>query len=318
MLLPALARLKPYLRWAILGATLIFMAQSFWRHWDEVLSLPIDGVGWICLVIALGVTLLAHLWSGWVWSWVLQAFNQPVRGSWSTVVYLQTNLAKYLPGNVWHFYRRVRSLQQIDTPLVPAIFGVLLEPLLMAAAALMLALLAADRVWPWQGLLLGAGLLAIHPRCLNPLLLRLGQSRLAAMPQDYSESTVALKSKDLEMHRYRLRCYPLKPLLGELGFVLLRGVGFGLVLQALVPLRVFQLPSLLGGFSVAWLLGLLVPGAPGGLGVFEATAVALLQGEFSPAVVLSGVALYRLISILAEAIGAGLATLENPSRESLQ
>lgn len=68
-----------------------------------------------------------------------------------------------------------------------------------------------------------------------------------------------------------------------------------------------QVPLLLGAFSVAWLLGLIIPGAPGGIGVFEATAIALLDHHFPPAMVVSAVALYRLVSLLAELAGAGLA-----------
>jgi len=59
---------------------------------------------------------------------------------------------------------------------------------------------------------------------------------------------------------------------------------------------------LLGAFSFAWLLGL-VPGAPGGL---LTTAITFESKLFSG----SGyhaIALYRLVSILAEAAGAGLA-----------
>ena len=78
---------------------------------------------------------------------------------------------------------------------------------------------------------------------------------------------------------------------------------------AISPLNPDQIPQLYTAFSFAWLLGLLIPGAPGGLGVFEATAIALLDRHFSAGVILSVVALFRLVSILAEATGAGLATL---------
>jgi glycosyltransferase 2 family protein len=44
---------------------------------------------------------------------------------------------------------------------------------------------------------------------------------------------------------------------------------------------------------------------PGGLGVFETTAIALLNPYFPTAVILSVVALFRLVSILAEVVGAG-------------
>ncbi|HEY9835855.1 MAG TPA: hypothetical protein V6D27_03100, partial [Vampirovibrionales bacterium] len=107
----------------------------------------------------------------------------------------------------------------------------------------------------------------------------------------------------------KLTRYPLLPLLGELGFLLLRGAGFILTVQAMTPVQPGQLPPLMGAFSFAWLLGLVVPGAPGGLGIFEATAIALLDQKFSPAAILGAVAFYRLISVVAEASAAAIAVL---------
>ena len=97
-----------------------------------------------------------------------------------------------------------------------------------------------------------------------------------------------------------------------MGFVLLRGLGFLFTFMALQQITLSQIPALLSAFSIAWLLGLVVPGAPGGVGVFEATAIALLdQSLFSPATVLVVVAIYRVISILAEAIAALVAWIIN-------
>jgi glycosyltransferase 2 family protein len=107
-----------------------------------------------------------------------------------------------------------------------------------------------------------------------------------------------------------LERYPLRPLLGELIFLGLRGTGFILTMYALTSLNLSQIPLLFGAFSFAWVLGLVVPGAPGGLGVFEATAIALLQHRFPAALVISAIALYRLISIFAEIAGAALASLD--------
>jgi uncharacterized membrane protein YbhN (UPF0104 family) len=67
---------------------------------------------------------------------------------------------------------------------------------------------------------------------------------------------------------------------------------------------------LVGAFSLGWLLGLVIPGAPGGLGVFEATVLAVLTPQFPAAIVLGVVALYRLNSTLAEVLAAGLAVLD--------
>jgi uncharacterized membrane protein YbhN (UPF0104 family) len=46
------------------------------------------------------------------------------------------------------------------------------------------------------------------------------------------------------------------------------------------------------------------------MGVFEATAIALLSDRFSTGIILSGVALYRIISILADVSGAFLAKVD--------
>ncbi|MEM7067106.1 MAG: YbhN family protein [Cyanobacteria bacterium P01_B01_bin.77] len=296
---------KRTLRWLLFGGILFFLAKTLKDHWQEVRDLQITGATVALLTIALGITLIAHIWSGWVWHLILQTIGQPRDGRWSTVVYLKTNIAKYLPGNVWHFYGRVRALQSTGSSTGAAIVGVLLEPLLMAAAALGLAAISFSITVSndWRLLILSVGalvvmLVAIHPRFLNPLLRKLGKAKAQAQRMTVITSTL------------RLQAYPWRSLLGELGFVLLRGLGF---MMTIVALQAFE-PSLffpiLGAFSVAWLFGLVVPGAPGGVGVFEAVAIALLGNYLSSGLLLTSVALYRLISTLAEALGAGLIWLE--------
>ena len=295
------SRLKPYLRWVILGGILFFLASALRQHWQEVTAIRISPSGYAFLAAGLGMTLIAHIWSGWVWSWILREFDLPVKGSWGILVYLKTNIAKYLPGNIWQFYGRIVAAKAAGLPIAAATLSVLLEPLLMAAAAMAIALLGIQQSnWFWQLLILAAVLVGIHPRLLNPLL------RLVSRLKKSQDSVEGLQ----------LKRYPLLPLLGEAGFVLLRGAGFLLTLLALSPIAPTQIPMLISAFSFAWMLGLIVPGAPGGIGIFEATALTLLQSQFPAGIILSGVALYRLISILAEAIGAGAAwSLEKMSAQ---
>lgn len=284
-------RLKPYLRWLILGGVLFFLAQALKDNWQQVAAIQIKSTGWVYLGSALAVTLLAHIWTGWVWGWILQFLNYRVKGTWAISVYLKTNIAKYVPGNVWHYYGRIKSATAAGIPTSISTLSVLLEPLLMAAAALVLALIANKQAnWGWQVLGLAIVLIAVHPAILN-----LGIKLVGKMKGKNDESA----------SQQELKQYPLFPLLGELGFLGLRGAGFLLTVLALYPINPNQIPILLSAFSLAWLLGLVVPGAPGGIGVFEATAIALLSPVLSPGIVLSAVALYRLISILAEVMGAG-------------
>src|SRR6476646_551092 len=300
------ARLKPYLRWVVLGGTLIFLAKALKDHWEDVVAIRIEATGWIYLAIALGVTLLAHIWSGWVWGWILRELNQPVNDFWAIAVYLRTNIAKYLPGNIWHYYGRTQAATAAGISLGAATLSALLEPLLMAAAALLIALVGnRTSSLGWQILSLCLVLASVHPRILNLGIQLLSRLKGKATKSEGSASSLTISR------------YPLRPLLGEMGFVGIRGLGFLCTFLAISPLTPSQIPPLFSAFALAWLLGLVVPGAPGGIGVFEATAIAFLGQQFSPGIILSVVALYRLISILAESIGAGFAYLPKAQKLGL-
>ena len=306
------SRFKAFLRWLILGLVLFFLIKTLKDHWQEVVATRIDAAGYACLTIAIGMTLLAHIFAGWVWSWILQMLNQPVMGVWSIKVYLQTNIAKYLPGNIWHFYGRISAATKRGIPAEIAIVSVLLEPLLMVIAALLLALIGIQQIssaYGWLAQLLplvglGLGLAIVHPRFLNPLI-----GYLAKLKQKAVGVSQTIGSP--------MQHYPIKPLLGELGFLGLRSLGFILTFLAIAPLPVSQFPIVMAAFGLAWLTGFVIPGLPGGIGVFEAVVVALLSngsaqlGHFSTGELLSVVALYRFVNTLAEVAGAGLVTLDD-------
>lgn len=302
-----LSRLKPFCRWLIPGGVLFFLAKALKDNWQEVVSIRLEALGWATLAIALGVTLLAHIWAAWVWTWMLEELYQPMTSSRFILVYLQTNIAKYLPGNIWHFYGRIAAVKTAGITGSIATLSVLLEPLLMATAALIVVLLgiqstSVDRygnIQGWLILVLVGVLIAVHPWFLNAAIRLLSRLKFKSNPPNEGN-----------INHFQVRRYPLRPLLGELGFIGLRGTGFLLTLFALAPVEMRYIPLLLSAFSLAWLFGLLIPISPGGLGVFEVTAIALLQQSFSPGLVISTVALYRVISVLAEAIGAALAWLD--------
>ncbi len=299
--------MKQFLRWIILGGTLFFLGKALKDNWIGVTAIRIHGVGWAIMAIATGVTLLAHTWAGWIWTWILQELNQPVSSPQFIQVYLKTNIAKYLPGNIWHHYGRIVAAKNANLSAGAATLSVLLEPLLMLAAALIIIVISSSQfaaanttlvLQILQLLSLAVVLCAIHPRFLNPVIRFL--YKLKAKKSTTTEASVP----------FSLKSYPLRPLLGELGFMGLRATGFILTMFALGSLNANQIPLLLGAFSCAWLLGFVIPGAPGGLGVFEATAYELLRHHFPSALVFSAIALYRLISIVAETAGAALAWLD--------
>ncbi|WP_449417388.1 UPF0104 family protein [Phormidium nigroviride] len=328
---PVISRLKPYLRYFILGGTLLFVAKAFKDHWQEVAAIRIDTTGVVMLAIALSVTLLSHIWAGWVWLWILREFNQSVDTIWGIRVFLKTNIGKYLPGNIWHFWGRIQAAREGGVPAAIATLSVLLEPLLMAAAALLIASIGSQpENRALQVFSLAAILMTVHPNILNPLVQYVGKMKGLGSKNQIQKSgntdrdknqldNGVNESEQLPITNYQLpitnsipqiKRYPFLPLLGEIIFLGLRGGGFLMTLTALTPINFSEIPQLFSAFSFAYVLGLVIPGAPGGLGVFEATAIALLDRRFSPALIVSAVALYRFVSILAEAIGAGFAWLD--------
>ncbi len=308
--LPNLKSPRFYLRWSIVGGTLFFLGKVLKDRAQEVAAIRIDNAGWTNLAIALIVTLLAHTWSGLVWAGILRSLQQPFSYRWALQVYLKTNIAKYLPGNIWHFSGRIWAVTQAGGSLGVATLSVLLEPLLMAAAALLITLLGSQstnsivQVGSFIGICV-----AIHPHILNLVIQLLRRLKRKRAREREGEATSILNSTLNTQHSTLLESYPLLPLLGELGFLILRGTGFLFALKALTTVNPHSIPQLMSAFSLSWLLGLIVPGAPGGIGVFEATAIALLDKHFPAGLLLSVVALFRLVSILAEAIAAGLAVL---------
>jgi uncharacterized membrane protein YbhN (UPF0104 family) len=293
---------KRSLRFLIIGGVLFFLVATIRENWQQVLEIRLNLGSWLKLAIATILTLIAHTWAGWVWGWILAQLGHNVASGWGIRVYLKTNIAKYLPGNMWHFYGRIQAAQQQQIPWECAAISILLETLLMVAAGLGMALAYPTENWPYQLILLLAIAIGVHPWGLNRALRLLTRWKL-------KKTMTARSHRDplRGTHPVILKHYPLKPILGALRFLIWRGAGFLTVMAALTPIAPQQILPILSAFSWAWLFGIIIPGAPGGIGIFESTAIALLSNSFTPGIVLGSVALYRLINTLAEATGAILA-----------
>jgi len=86
----------------ILGGTLFFLAKALKTTGKSRSHPNRRGMGYL----AIWVLPCAHL-VGWVWTWILYELNQPVSSSQFSSDY--KTIAKYLPGNVWHYYGRITA-----------------------------------------------------------------------------------------------------------------------------------------------------------------------------------------------------------------
>ena len=290
----------------VAGISLLLVLLALWSHGQEVLALAPDQRGWALLVFGLALTVVAQWANGLAWWALLRWLQLPLPLLEMVQLFVRTNLLKYLPGGVWHQVDRVRLLRQRGASGRRALLSVLLEALLMVIAAFCLV--------PFGGLQAGLGvvcplaLLLLRPRWLNRLLERLLRSKRKLL-QDSDEEALNFEP---------LRGAPWQPLLLEFPFLLLRFSGFACCVVCFSSVASVGWGSWLAGFALAWSVGLVVPGAPGGLGVFELVLLARLSGAVPEAEVLAVLVSYRLISVAAELLAAGGVELDRRQRPSLQ
>jgi len=298
--------LRPWITLASFG----FVLSALFSHGRQLVQLGLDPQGWLWLLLGAGLSLLSVVANGVAWSILLRWLGERPRGAEAVAHFMVTNLRKFLPGGIWHLAARLQDLRRgnagLEAPLEGsrALLAVVLEPLLAATAALALAASGG-----WQG---GLGLLGLLPlglllpRWLSPLLVKLERRKARELgrqleaPEDAATGQPAV-----------LPGYPWQPLLAEAAFVLLRFAGFACCVWAFDLQLTIGWPVWLAAFAQAWTVGLVVPGAPGGLGVFEAVLL-LRLGGLLPAAPLLAVALsYRLIATLGDLLAAGLADLDS-------
>ena len=287
-----LRRLK--LKHWITAASLGFIAVSLAQQSEQLRRIQLDAAAWGWLFLGFLLTGVSILVNGWAWLQVLLWLGHPPKDIAVVTLFVRSNLLKYLPGGIWHLVERVRVLRpRIGAG--PALAGVILDPLLIVAAASLLLSFGG-----WQhGLLLVAPLpllLLMVPRAREPILRRLERGKVRQLEE---AGTGPLVLGDAARDGG-----PWRPLLIELVFVLVRFAGFACCLNAFglfPPAAALWLAA----FSMAYAVGLVVPGAPGGLGVFEATLLLRLGDGVAEAPLLAAVLSYRLISTAADGVLAG-------------
>ena len=284
-----------------------FVLAALLRHGQSLLSLSLDrqGVGWVLLSVAtawLSLVINALAWrEGLHWLRIRPGARALVP------LFLETNLRKYLPGGGWHLLLRLQALRQggrgLGAPVATstALLAAMLDPLLMALAALALVPLGG-----WQGGLLMLG--------LAPLLLLTVPDRLSAVLAWLEKQ----KAKHLALEMTPpppLGGTPWRAWLAELGFVLIRFLAFAFCVEAFDLARSLGWGEWLAAFGLAWTAGLVVPGAPGGLGVFEAVLLLRLSNAVPEAPLLAVALTYRLTTTAADLLAAAAVHLDQ--RQSL-
>jgi len=256
---------------ALIGLT--FVVIQLRRYGASVDTANVSPGEWmsLCGLILVGVGMNACL--GVAWRSALADGGAPVSMRWGIATYALTHVARYVPGNIFHYAGRQAVGMAAGLSARSLARASLLELALVAMAGALLSLLALPLVFP---LLMGYAWIAF-------VVLLLG----SAIWVVYRTLGRALTSAFM---LYLL-------------YLSLSGTTFLVVVLVHAPHDAeagHYWIALCAAYVAAWLIGMLTPGAPAGLGVREIVILFLLQGSMDAATLLFAVLATRVIAIGAD------------------
>ncbi|MEC9027572.1 MAG: UPF0104 family protein, partial [Cyanobacteriota bacterium] len=155
-------------------ASLAFVVVALVSHGAQLRQLSLSGLACWWLVLGVGISWSSLVVNALAWRVLVGWLGHRPRQISLIPLFLSSNLLKYLPGGIWHLVERMRVLRP-HLGAGPAFASVLLEPLLMAVAALLWVPFGG-----WQsGLAMACCLPAmlLRPRWREPLLRRLERAK---------------------------------------------------------------------------------------------------------------------------------------------
>jgi uncharacterized membrane protein YbhN (UPF0104 family) len=224
-------------------------------------------------------------------------------------VYFRAQIAKYIPGNVFQYLGRNLLAKKYDWPQKTVSYATLLEIIALIFASGILALAQ------WIILLNPAGNIRKFLMVVLPIALYLIVSSFkyaSAYLSKKLSSVYNLFNKYLDiLFDLKINHLYLATLL-YLAFLILSGIIFWQVVNALnqfAPPTYLALSTSIYAFGTAWMIGFIIPGAPGGIGIREAVLVFLLAAHITTETALAAVLIMRIITTVGDLIAFFLGTL---------
>lgn len=292
------------LRVAIVVGCLAFLfvqAREVGQQMSLVDWLPASGF-WYAAAAA--PIFAATAWGlAWCWQILLRGLghSQPYLPLARTL--FLTQVGKYVPGNVGHHVGRVAlARRQFAIPVSTSISSLLQESALLCLSALATALACAlalpdalpalsFRGWRIDILPLLAIIIATGLGALAVV------NALSGSPQWPRSKPIRWLATATPAWRQAAGTTPI-----YVGVFLLNGMALLLLALPLLESTQHVFLPLTAAFALSWVIGFVVPGAPGGLGVREAALIFLLDGVLAKETVLAIALMSRLSMTLADAL----------------
>lgn len=254
----------------LLGVVFVFMRLNTYAEQIDLTRFDTTAwslIGLFALVYGAANVLLAQAW------WHLLAFfDVEVERRWAVKAYGLSQLAKYVPGNIFHLAGRQALGMAAGLPARALAKSSLWELGLIAAAGALFGCLAAPLVWPELPDYASAG----------------------AFGATFMGFVIAL-------HRL-LSPSVSAAILWQIIFLAISGAVFVGTLVLVTPtfITFSAFSALCGAYIIAWLAGLVTPGAPAGVGVRELVLLFLLKGAIAESDLLLAIVLGRMVTVIGD------------------
>lgn len=286
-------------RWAFFLASLLFLA----RFASGVLAgepdvFAVSPAGWVSVggsALAFASTAVFLVLG---WRSLLAHMSHPLPLAASARVLCITQIAKYLPGNVGHHVGRV-ALARRSLAVPPTLTAISIAQ--ESALACLASLLVGAAGYAWQpALKLPFATAAIDVRYGLAIVIGIG---LLALGMVNGARHSRLRSRP--MLAGLIRVTPSWPAVRAalpfyLATSLVNGIAVFLAASAVATVHAPDAVLLTGAYALSWMVGFLIPGAPGGLGVRESALILLLGNAYPADTILAISLLSRLATVAAD------------------
>ncbi len=278
---------------------LVFLGNSIYSNFDDLAGQSINMRKIIWLSSGIILTFLSIIINGYAWKLLINSIGCDSNRLNILKLFLSTNIYKYLPGGVWHFVSRYDRLKS-NFSNEKSIESILLEPLLMLVSALFFIPFGSFNIYVF--IICWSSTLVFKTGFRNFVIKKIKgiKSKIFIKFNIINDSEVVYNSQ----HIYSKTFFPYRPLFVEIIFILVRFFGFLCCVNAFSIGSFISKFELVSFFSLAWIIGLVIPAAPGGLGVFESVILFCLSSQLPEAPLLASLLCYRIVSTIADVFAA--------------
>ena len=278
---------------------LIFLGHSIYSNFDDLAAQTINMRKLMWLSCGITFTFLSIIINAYAWKLLINSIGCDTSKLNIFKIFLNTNIYKYLPGGIWHFVSRYKYLKSEFTT-EKSVESILLEPLLMLVSALLFIPFGSFNLYIY---ILCWSSIIVFQTWLRKFIIK----KLKGIKSNIFINSNRINNSEsvyISQNIYSKTFYPYRPLFVEIIFILFRFLGFLCCINAFSIGSFISQFELISFFSLAWIIGLLVPAAPGGVGVFESVILFCLGSQLPEAPLLASLLCYRLVSTISDVFAA--------------